>query len=73
MDKNDLKNEYKKGLDSSKIISHKQGITRAILQGTAFGIALFSPVTIIFKIIIFIILLLAIGALGSSEKFRGKI
>ncbi len=70
---NNYKKIFNEGLHMSKLTSTRQSITRGIIQGMIFGISIFLPISIFFKICAFIFLMLIYGVIASSPKFKNKL
>jgi hypothetical protein len=68
-----LSDAFKEGEKSSKLTSGRQGLLRGIVTGLIIAISFFNSLGIIFKILLFISLMIIFGAIASSKKFKDKI
>ncbi|HYT41514.1 MAG TPA: hypothetical protein VEP90_04165 [Methylomirabilota bacterium] len=70
------KEEFRKGKKSAKIRSHKQAIITGGLMGGVIGVSIFNDFPFIIKSILFVVLMLILGAVMSSDwmkkKFKSK-
>lgn len=63
-----LKSEFRAGQESAKITSFGDAQLRAVLVGSAIGVPLFLPVPIVWKVLIFFLLMLVIGVVVQIVK-----
>lgn len=68
-----FKEEFQKGEESAKIRSRKQGNITAILVGLVLGISIFNGFPILVKVLIFVVLMLILGAVMSSNLVQRKL